>query len=80
MVEAFMFRLFFTRMSANSSALARWGKIDFFTAAGAAAAAATGHLIDGGPSPPFGLLRFGSTLFIAPLDVLGLAFLSVRIT
>ncbi len=66
--------------STNASAFARGREVDFFTAARTAALAATGHFIDGGPGPAFGFAHAGTALFIAVLDVRGLALLFGGVT
>jgi hypothetical protein len=53
---------------------------DFMASARAAFLAATGFFIDGGPGAAFGFLFGGATIFVAFLDVLGLAFLFAGIT
>jgi hypothetical protein len=73
----FVNQLSFSRMTANSSALARGRKIGFPAATGAAASATAGHFIDGCPSPAPGFPWFGPARLVALLDVLSLPLLFV---
>jgi hypothetical protein len=50
-----------------------------FASAGAGLLAATTLLVDGGPSATLGFFLGNATIFVAFLDVLGLAFLLVGI-
>jgi len=55
------------------------GALFTLAAAGAAFLAAAGHLVDGGPGAPLGLVFWDAALFVAFLDVLGLALLLVGV-
>jgi hypothetical protein len=62
-----------------AAALLGEGMVFSFASAGAGLLAATTLLVDGGPSKTLGFFLGNATIFVAFLDVLGLAFLLVGI-